>query len=446
MCGAVVGNNVCISHLLSFILRPVIALSEDVCNSTDDMLSRVSKCNQSDLSGCIVGSMDVEALYPSIDIEFAVERCIELLRESGIQYTNIDFDELGLFLAFNDTEENLKTLDLWKYCPTRVRKNGRQPVFTASGINSNTSLRWRSWIKCEIRPDDVTNMLTHALSITLKYTLNNHICEFNSELFKQQNGGAIGVGVAGDVATLFMVWWDRQLKSQISGIQMYGRYVDDIDIVLETTLDDKSAMEAVQRVANTIHPSIRVTIDYPSNHVDGKLPVLDTKQWIENGKLMHTYYSKPMSSKYVVMESSALPEKVRTSILIADLLRIMRCVSPNCEETERTLHLQHYMRRMQFSGYSQEQRVTVYKAAKKKYNTQLEDSKNGTGPLYRSKDWKRAERNKEKQQKKRSWCGTTDSTFFIDATPGSQLSKQCQEVFRKCGLCIRVIERSGRSI
>ena len=148
VCGAVVGNNVCISHLLSFILRPVIALSEDVCNSTDDMLSRVSKCNQSDLSGCIVGSMDVEALYPSIDIEFAVEKCIELLRESGIQYTNIDFDELGLFLAFNDTEENLKTLDLWKYCPTRVRKNGRQPVFTASGINSNTSLRWRSWTKC----------------------------------------------------------------------------------------------------------------------------------------------------------------------------------------------------------------------------------------------------------------------------------------------------------
>ena len=124
----------------------------------------------------------------------------------------------------------------------------------------------------------------------------------------------------------------------------------------------------------------------------------------------------------------------------------MRCVSPNCEEAERTLHVQHYMRRMQFSGYSQEQRVTVYKAARKKYNNQLEDSKNGTEPLYRSKDWKRAERNKAKQLKKRSWSGSTDSTFFIDATPGSQLSKQCQDVFRNCGLNVCVIERSGRSI
>ncbi len=91
---------------------------------------------------------------------------------------------------------------------------------------------------------------------------------------------------------------------------MYGRYVDNIDIVVKTATDDKTTMEEMQRVANTIHPSIRVTIDYPSNHADGKLPVLDTKQWIENGKLMHTYYSKPMSSKYVVMESSALPEKM----------------------------------------------------------------------------------------------------------------------------------------
>ena len=153
-----------------------------------------------------------------------------------------------------------------------------------------------------------------------------------------------------------------------------------------------------------------------------------------------------MSSKHVVMATSALPEKMRTNILIADLLRIMRCVSPHCEPAERTKHVQHYMHRMQFSGYCQKQRVAVYRAAKKKYNQQFASNEEGTVPLYRSKQWNRTERNKAKRLKKRNWCGKTDATFFVDATPGSQLSKQFQNVFRKCNLNVRVIERSGRTI
>ena len=35
---------------------------------------------------------------------------------------------------------------------------------------------------------------------------------FNNKIFKQMKGGAIGVGIAGEVANLFMVWWDRKMK------------------------------------------------------------------------------------------------------------------------------------------------------------------------------------------------------------------------------------------
>ena len=313
--------------------------------------------------------MDVEALYPSIDIDFVVDKCIELLQDSGIQFTNIDFDELGLFLIFNDTETNLRRVDLLQYCPSSANKNGRQTSFTASGINNNTTLRWRSWIKCTTRPDDITHMITYALSITLKYTLKNHVCMFNNQLFKQLNGGAIGVGIAGDVATLMMVWWEKQLKSQISGIQMYGRYVDDIDVVLKTAQDDKTTMQEVQQVANAIHPSIRVTIDYPSNHADGRLPVLDTKQWIENGKLMHTYYSKPMSSKHVVMETSALPEKMRTNILIA----VKSKESPFTELPKRsTTNNWKVMKKEQYHCIDQN-------SGTERNATKLKDSKRGIG-------------------------------------------------------------------
>ena len=74
-------------------------------------------------------------------------------------------------------------------------------------------------------------LLMKAFEIALKLVMKNHIFTFNDENFKQLSGGAIGVSIAGDVANLFMVWWDRELKSRLSVerilIELYSRYVDD---------------------------------------------------------------------------------------------------------------------------------------------------------------------------------------------------------------------------
>ena len=160
---------------------------------------------------------------------------------------------------------------------------------------------------------------------------------------------------------------------------------------------------------------------------------------------MHTYYSKPMSSKHVVMQSSALSEKMRNNILVSDLVRIMRCVSPLCDPAERTKHVQHFIHRMQLSGYSQNQRAIVYKAAKKRYNQQLKNHNDGVTPLYRSKQWHHKERTISKRVKKATWC-SSEATYFVQSTPGSQLARQCQKVFRQCNLDICVIERPGKTI
>ena len=76
-------------------------------------------------------------------------------------------------------------------------------------------------------------------------------------------GGAIGVGIAGDVANLFMVWWDRQVKMKLENdginVQLYSRYVDDISIVCRMRSpepgrqqSDKAMMENIQRIANGV--------------------------------------------------------------------------------------------------------------------------------------------------------------------------------------------------
>ena len=75
VCGAIVSCNYRISYFLSQIIKPLIQNSPECCNSTEDLLSKIYQVNEEeDLTNCVIGSMDVKALYPSIDIDFAVRK------------------------------------------------------------------------------------------------------------------------------------------------------------------------------------------------------------------------------------------------------------------------------------------------------------------------------------------------------------------------------------
>ena len=94
---------------------------------------------------------------------------------------------------------------------------------------------------------------------------------------------------------------------QVGVIQRLNeRYVDDINIAAEATTpglkykngqscvdqsmireeerveDDERTMKFIKQVGDDIHHSIELEIDYPSKHVDKKLPILDMKVWIED--------------------------------------------------------------------------------------------------------------------------------------------------------------------
>ena len=110
VCGAVSSCNYRISYFVSNIIKPFITLAEEACDSSEDMLYRVKECNENqDLEGCMIGSFDVDALYPSIDIDFAIEKCLELIPQSEVEFKSIDASELGLYLALTmDKKERIK--------------------------------------------------------------------------------------------------------------------------------------------------------------------------------------------------------------------------------------------------------------------------------------------------------------------------------------------------
>ena len=116
VCGAVTSSNFRISYFLSQIIIPLIQLAPECCDITEDLLSKIHLIDETeDLTGCILGSMDVEALYPSIDIDFAVENCVELLKNSDITFESVNTGELGLYITVLTTKEEREKEGISKF-------------------------------------------------------------------------------------------------------------------------------------------------------------------------------------------------------------------------------------------------------------------------------------------------------------------------------------------
>ena len=134
-------------------------------------------------------------------------------------------------------------------------------------------------------------------------------------------------------------------------IDMYERFIDDSNLVSEVmeprwifcketgTLnfdedrvpqntimnDDKRTALVIKDVANSIHPMIQMEEDFPSNHEDYKIPILDLKCWMdEDGIIRFQHYEKPMASKLILSANSFLPMKQKRNIHTNECVRKLR--------------------------------------------------------------------------------------------------------------------------
>ena len=414
----------------------------------------------------IIGSLDVKALYPSLDVKFTAEIVARTFYESKCMVGGIDVDELGLYLSLNMSEEDLLEADILQYCPRRKHKK-TPPVITGCATNRSKEKRFAPWKEPAEKPDNQTEiikkMVSIALQIAIKYIMNNHIYKFDDCIKKQEKGGPIGLELTGELAGIFMSWWDRQLLTKLDklGIKvlLYKRYVDDINIILvapdrraeylvegeegklvtneenkKTCSKEESGITLLKQIGDSIHESIKLEADYPDMHEDKKLPLLDIKMWVENHKtedkgpvgiVMYEFYAKEVSSKAVVHEKSAMPRSVKRTVLTQEVLRILLRCSPRLPWEVTTSHLNTFMMRMQYSGYDKNFRTQVLKSGLNAYENIKTKDQTGEQPMYRSKEWKRNERKKKKRQKKNDWFkkGGYKSVLFIPP-PLSQNSRK----------------------
>ena len=146
MCSGSSAYNRKLSHLISKIIRPIWQEEESISTNTEEVMAAVHDINKENIeTELLVGSADVRALYPSLDINHTAEIVAQTFYESKYEMEETDSKEIGLYLAINMTTEEIEKEKLTKYCPKRRSKYGAPPVITGCAIDNNPTNRHRPW-------------------------------------------------------------------------------------------------------------------------------------------------------------------------------------------------------------------------------------------------------------------------------------------------------------
>merc|ERR1712237_176938 len=104
---------------------------------------------------------------------------------------------------------------------------------------------------------------------------------------------------------------------------------------------------------------------------------------------------------------------------------------------------------MKSSGYKAKFRNQVIHGSLAAYQCRLRLDSEGVRDLYRSREYKRQEREDEKLLKKENWFRVSsgqqkpESVIFVTATPGSELARNIKQRLKTAQIPVRVAENSG---
>ena len=326
VCGAVSGPNATISKLISeFIGHLNTAVGDEKqSHSTEDVLSRIDKFNRSRTSGNLeIVSLDVVALYPSLNIGLCKEVVYQLVTETDVTFENVSYKVAKKLLWFVTSTEERSRWRVEEFCSKRSNTSGRPP--TLSGfLNGNED----HWIHHQGPMDggEEKRVLGAVVAGLVGKVLDRHPVTCSGETFVQNTGGAIGLDLTCTVAKSVMQKFDSKLESFLQGLayncHLNSTYVDDKlivtqvpppglryvggnAVVVESQVEpdrlipgDRRTAVFIQSVANDIFGCLSFTYDCPSNNEDQRMPVLDLKVWMDRcedgtNRIRHDFYDKP---------------------------------------------------------------------------------------------------------------------------------------------------------
>ena len=200
-------------------------------------------------------------------------------------------------------------------------------------------------------------------------------------------------------------------------------------------------------IGNGVCEFIKLTVDSPSMNESGWMPLLDLQCMVKNNQILYKFFKKSMSSKYVMVQNSAMPMKIKRNALVQEVIRRLRNTSRSLSWSVKAEILSEFSMSMKMSGWSEKFRFETIQSGVLGFERQCRVSDAGGRPMYRPRSYEAEERRRKKALTKTSWYRPADAALFIPATPGEELKKNIERVVKeeleRIGMSAKVVETGG---
>ena len=383
----------------------------------------------------VVCGADVIALYPNLKMTEAAQLCYEAILETDIDSDGVDYQEIAIYIAMNNTSEYLIPKAVKNLVPRKSKKKGPRPGMTGaaalSGNPTHTSGQW-TFSRTDFSAEEKRPLLAEAAKIGVTTVFKNHLYQFWGQTYLQSDGAPIGVRLSCGVARLVMNLWDKKFMAALDAnnikIETAFRYVDDQRTVLRaqergwrwdrgqvrfrsTWQEENKELSTVERtsralngIMNSIIDFLKFKMEHEEMFEEKKLPTLDFKLWVEENKILflYSFYQKEVANKQVIHKKSALSENVKVASLTQNLIRRMKNTSEFLSLGERLAVIEQFTEQVLKSGYSREQTVRIVTAGLVGYENKVMAKKLGCG-LHKNAAEGAIERRRTKLIGKSSW-------------------------------------------
>jgi hypothetical protein len=455
VCNARDGPNSRLSNIRATVLNIVADNTDNEgneCRSTEEMMRAILETNREiadmspDEAREIVDletiSWDEEALYPECKKKQRSEIIEKAIKESEIVFEDVEWQEAGRYIAINCTEEEIEQSGLEELVPRRTTVRGRKPKMVYLDTEEaerkgpdGKKVKVPKWEKVRDprNEDEKKKIMTKVMKIAVLILMGSHVYRFNGKVYKQEDGGSMGLEATQGIARNVMIEWDKLMRKTLRMLRvktmMYKRYVDDIDtavvpqqagteyidgelVVTEERLaEDKDVPidvrtgRLLREIANEVmKPMIKLVEDVPTNHESKKIPILDLEVWVERVQhkdldvrpvIKHRFYKKPMASDVTLNAKSAYPLSATRATLTEETLRRLRNNSPEDDFASKCDHITKWAISLKRGGHDEKFRVNMIAKAVKKFKDEICDHNEGRKDLYRSRE----ERERQIQEK-----------------------------------------------
>ena len=453
---------------------------------------------------------DVISLYPNMKVDQVCEILRQAVLEADIKWDKVDYMEAVRYISLNMTAEEAASSPLRRVLPWRRGKRGTQPGMRGEGPRGATVGDTEQWCFPDVvlTGKEKRQIIAQVVSMATKAMFKHHHYKFGGKMFRQTDGGPIGLRGTCSVARVTMQMFDRKWLGGLKRLgvvtELDARYMDDgrnvlapfrpgwrwmngrLEYTKRWEEEDQSltGLEITRRIwersLGGVEEFLSFTTETGDDYSDGWLPTLDCSIKVDTStnKILYKFYEKETASKRTVQKSTAMTEDTKIQVVSNDLLRRLMNTSDDLGEEEKRKVVTEYGQKLANSGYSAEQiqkiivngirgfgsrkaRCTregrnLRRTAKESLKDRIRKKLLVKTTWFRSKRKEDYYREDANTSRKKTKVGKEEvklenkTVLFVEYTEGGELASRLRELCRRLaptlGFGVKIVERAGRKL